>query len=386
MATGDVAAMGDSELIDHVLASLALFERAHAIALAAIAAFDRRDLWRLDGALSAGHWLSDHADLARRDARAIAKAAITINHATGVAAALATGQLNVARAKALAGARNDRTAELFDAQEDELITLAQGLSVDETITVVDQWKARADTDGTAPDDDDQSAQLSPTYGGRWRLDANLNAEGGAIVDSVLNQIMDDRHAADVAQGLTPPIYSRWRADALVEMALRASAAGDDQPPARPLIVIRVDAANLADPDGTATTDTGHPIAVAVVHRLMCDADLTRVVTNGPSQILDVGRDQRTATTAQRRALLIRDRHCLFPGCDRPPGWCQAHHIIWWENNGPTDLANLCLLCSRHHHDIHAGRFHLQRNADGHLQFTRPNGTMVELPRAYAHAQ
>lgn len=383
---GDAAHMNDGQLVDHVLATLALLERAQAAALAAIAELDHRGLHGADGAINSGAWLTGHADLSRRDGRALAAASSSINNATKVAVALAAGQLNVGRAKALADARNRRTAELFDAHEAELIHLAQGLTVDDTIRLARRWQLQADTDGPHPGDDNQSARLSQTYDGRWRLDANLNPESGAIIDSVLNQIMDDLYRSDEAQGATPPPYSRRRADALVEMALRATAAGDDKSPTRPLIVITVDLADLTNPHGTAVTDTAIPVAGPTLRQWLCDADISRVVTNGPSQVLDVGRDQRTATTAQRRALLIRDRHCVFPGCDRPPGWCQAHHITWWDNGGPTNLDNLCLLCSRHHHDIHRGRFHLRRNADGRLHFTRPDGTTLEQPWPYAHAQ
>ena len=51
---------------------------------------------------------------------------------------------------------------------------------------------------------------------------------------------------------------------------------------------------------------------------------------------------------------------MFPGCDRPSEWCQAHHLIPFEHGGSTDLANLCLLCSHHHHLVHEGGWSLER--------------------------
>ena len=100
----------------------------------------------------------------------------------------------------------------------------------------------------------------------------------------------------------------------------------------------------------------------------------RVVTDGASEPLDVGRASRTVSPAQRRALTIRDRGCVFPGCDRPPGWCDGHHIVHWADGGPTDLANLALLCHHHHKAMHEGGWTMARAPDGTLTFTRPDGT------------
>jgi hypothetical protein len=77
---------------------------------------------------------------------------------------------------------------------------------------------------------------------------------------------------------------------------------------------------------------------------------------------------------------VRDRGCTFPGCDRPPGWSSAHHIVHWVNDGPTDLHNLTLLCNFHHHRVHEGRFGCTRAPDGTLTFTRPDGTTLEVPK------
>jgi hypothetical protein len=66
---------------------------------------------------------------------------------------------------------------------------------------------------------------------------------------------------------------------------------------------------------------------------------------GPTQPLEVGRTSRVAPAAQRVALAIRDRGCVFPHCQPPLAWCEAHHVQHWVNGGPTDLANLALVVS-----------------------------------------
>src|SRR5262249_13282971 len=50
----------------------------------------------------------------------------------------------------------------------------------------------------------------------------------------------------------------------------------------------------------------------------------------------------------RRAVMLRDRHCAFPGCDRPPAACHVHHIVPRREGGVTSLTNCVLLCPFHH--------------------------------------
>jgi hypothetical protein len=74
----------------------------------------------------------------------------------------------------------------------------------------------------------------------------------------------------------------------------------------------------------------------------------------PTQPLEVGRTSRVISPAQRVALAIRDRGCVFPGCERPLAWCEAHHLRHWLHGGPTDLTNLALVCRAHHRAVHEG--------------------------------
>ena len=114
---------------------------------------------------------------------------------------------------------------------------------------------------------------------------------------------------------------------------------------------------------------------ASVRRILCDADLTRILTTGRNagrprdvtsrlltasrSVLYVGRAHRTVTPRQRRALEARDQHCVFPDCRAHVRRCHAHHVDHWEDGGPTDLSNLALLCVAHHHAVHEGGWTLQ---------------------------
>uniref|UniRef100_UPI0038B2DC01 HNH endonuclease signature motif containing protein n=1 Tax=Nakamurella leprariae TaxID=2803911 RepID=UPI0038B2DC01 len=71
------------------------------------------------------------------------------------------------------------------------------------------------------------------------------------------------------------------------------------------------------------------------------------------------------------ALGHRDRGCAFPGCDRPPGWCDAHHVQHWADGGPTNLDNTVLYCRHHHTVIHTGHWTVTMNPDGHPDHTPP---------------
>jgi hypothetical protein len=105
------------------------------------------------------------------------------------------------------------------------------------------------------------------------------------------------------------------------------------------------------------------------------ADVTRVVTRGASEPLELGRRTKVVPAGLRRAISVRDGGCRFPGCGRPSGWCDAHHIQHWADGGETSLANLVLLCRPHHRAIHRG-FGVQM-LDVRPVFERPDGSTIE---------
>jgi hypothetical protein len=110
--------------------------------------------------------------------------------------------------------------------------------------------------------------------------------------------------------------------------------------------------------GTAMLGGYGAVSVIQLRRMCCDAKVAPAVLNGEGEVLDLGRAARTASPAQRRALIIRDKGCTGPGCSRGPKWCIPHHMIHWsirnDPGGPTDLVNLGLVCERCHHLLHHG--------------------------------
>ena len=108
---------------------------------------------------------------------------------------------------------------------------------------------------------------------------------------------------------------------------------------RPHLVLTMGLNELIESIGSAVLDTGGCVSAAEARRLACDAVVIPMVLGGDSMPLDVGRQQRLATAALHDALAQRDQGCSFPGCDRLPRYCHAHHIKSWLDGGETKFDN-----------------------------------------------
>jgi hypothetical protein len=250
-------------------------------------------------------------------------------------------------------------AERFAAVDEQIAVLAKALDPKALRHRLQHFcDACTGDDGASRDERQHTARrvyLSETIDGMGVIDGRLDPEGRMLVDATLQAYMD----RDLQAGETRTTPQR-RADALVQVCRVAAAALPDDPdcryPAHFAINIDLEMLEGRAPE-TFLTDlrseaAGGPLSVATLRRLACDARISRVITDGPSLPLDVGRASRNPTAAQWRALVKRDRGCVEPGCDRGPQWCHAHHKHHWIDDGPTDIANLELRCGRHHRDAH----------------------------------
>lgn len=91
------------------------------------------------------------------------------------------------------------------------------------------------------------------------------------------------------------------------------------------------------------------------------ASLLGTLFAAPLLPLAVGRTQRLATLAQRKALAVRDGGCVIAGCDVPPNRTQPHHVTDYSLGGATDLDNLASLCWVHHRQVDHGHWRLIAN-------------------------
>ncbi len=127
------------------------------------------------------------------------------------------------------------------------------------------------------------------------------------------------------------------------------------------------------------TEDGLDLAPTAVRRIACDCDLVRVHLDADGCVLDVGRTRRLVTPAIWTALIVRDTHCAFPGCTRPPVMCHAHHIHHWADGGPTSLDNLVLLCGHHHRTIHHTPWAVRLGQDRSPSSDHPRNTADHHP-------
>lgn len=187
----------------------------------------------------------------------------------------------------------------------------------------------------------------------------LDPEATATLEAALDPLSGPQPGPD---GEADPRPDRTRrAHALIEIVTRAVRA--HHVPARPAgqLTLIITAADLAATTGHATTvttlDAGRYLAATTARRIACHTETTPVCLDPHGNPLIIGRTKRLFTPTQLKALLLRDQHCTFPGCTRPAGWTDAHHLIHWIDGGHTDLHNAALLCSYHHHTVHTRRLH-----------------------------
>jgi hypothetical protein len=122
-----------------------------------------------------------------------------------------------------------------------------------------------------------------------------------------------------------------------------------------------------------------PICAARARRIACDAGLLPAVLSGASVVMDWGTSKRTATPAQRQALALRDKGCCHPTCDRPPSWCQAHHLTPWLDHGPSNLTNYALVCDAHHDLLHHDGWTIHLDHQGQPLWTGPDAPLPPGP-------
>ncbi len=236
--------------------------------------------------------------------------------------------------------------------------------------------AHLDPDGPAPRDEPEPApaagelRLWERRDGRLGLEGHLEPEHSAAFRTLIEQLAAPRPAA---AGIPDARTAEQRnADALLEVCGLARAAQDCPTTAGepPHLTVTIDWDALRTGLGFATLDYGTQISAAQARQWACDAKIIPVVLGGKSEPLDVGRAMRTVPLSIRRALVARDRGCAFPGCDRPPGMCQAHHRRHWIDDGETSVLNCVLLCEAHHRHVHRTGWEILID-HGHVEFIPP---------------
>jgi uncharacterized protein DUF222 len=366
-------ALGDGPLSrDEFLEMLAARDRFEARFAKRAADFDKSAEWAFDGSVSPVHWMGSFARLSYDDARRLLALGAACSQLPVTAAAVADGTLSVGQVRHIVTHLSEETVALFVEHEAELVPTLAVLPVRHVALAMARWQRHAITTlGLERHDElpDRNLHLSPIGAGRWRLDADLDTEGGALLDTAI------RHAITRdAEGEPQRPLARRRADALVDVARWYLDHNTDNKIARRRthldVILTID--NLQNGGGGELAD-GTLIDAKTMARLACDADLHRVIMDQTSTVLDYGRRARIVPNGLRNALNVRDRHCRFSDCDRPPAWCEAHHVFDWEHGGHTRPDNLVLLCSRHHHILHLDGWKHCLHPDNTFEVLTPNG-------------
>ena len=169
-------------------------------------------------------------------------------------------------------------------------------------------------------------------------------------------------------------YGSLQVDALVA-AVSSDQPGQARIPEVSVLIDRHTACTGRHADTICETSAGTPLPVSTVQRMCCDATIIGITIGDNGEVLDVGRELRTANRAQRRALRAMHRTCAHPHCQVSFDRCRIHHIIWWLDGGRTDIDNLLPLCEQHHHMVHEGNWSLTMTPHRVCTWTRPDGTI-----------
>ncbi len=241
---------------------------------------------------------------------------------------------------------------------------------------------RIDPDGTVPDDqlqqDRRHLAFRQTRDGMVLVEGRLTGPVGAKLRAVLDPLakprvesvtLDDGRVVDQPD---PRHHGQRTHDALEEVCDRLLRSGTlpDSGGTPATVIVTINEADLAAQARWGVTSDGTILSADAVRDLADEAEVYPSVVTPTGVVLRMGRRRRLATPGQTVALIARDGGCSFPGCDRPPEWCERHHVIAWADGGATDLDNLTLLCAYHHHQF-AGRGWTCRMIDGLPTWTPP---------------
>ena len=350
----DITAVSDDELESRIVGLAEVADRLHAELVHSIAEFDHRNLALRTERLTTKAWLRYRcrwtAHLASKvvhQARSLRRMPKTLELARG-------GQMSPDAFQVLTSAER-RLEDRYHSHEETLADSATYLTVPELRQVVDHFEQTVARDvviTTAHERQRSSyVHMSHTLDGMWRLDGWLDPERGAIVNEALNAHIHPT-LLDSADRRT---MSQRRAEALADVCRFTLDHDDDLRTAggeRPHISVTVDYEMLTKRAGFLPPIDGIPVDPETILKMACDAGIVRIVTDGDSMPLDVGRRTRTIPAAIRRAVEHRDKHCTWAGCQRPASWCDVHHIEHWADGGSTCIDNLALLCRYHHTQTH----------------------------------
>jgi hypothetical protein len=335
--------------------------------------FNLRCGWADDGEVSCYDWLVSRCGLNRVTAREKLRVARELSRRAAVRTAFAAGSLSYSKVRAITRVKG------ADEETDRwLLKLAERGTT-------------ADLEVAARHFEELQSQEKPVdnYLRRWDKAAvrgTRTFDRMMVIETVApieegQEIMALLRAGEAAGPVdSAESTGQRRLRALLDL-LRAGAANLDTPSDtsgadRYTLHAVADVAVLSEArEGRAELLDGTPVAPETIERWACDSAIVRHVLKGESEPLDIGRRTKVWTTAQRRAITVRDNgRCRWPNCWRRT--CDIHHVVWYDEGGITAVSNGCLLCPHHHTFVHERGFRIMGEPNGTLRFYRPDGEFL----------
>jgi hypothetical protein len=385
LAADDLDALPAGAQLDRIRSLVAAQNRLAALLTSAVRRADLTQAVEHDGLKSTKSWLRNHTRLSDAAARRLVEGGRALEALPAVRQVFAAGAISAEAVTVIAPvATADRLARAAEQRVDmgevaeTLAILAVQVPHSRLREAVGFYLRHLEPDGAEPDPTEgRSLTMSRLLGGAFSGSFVLDAVGGEKVALAIESIA----AASRCAGDTRTA-AQVRGDALVQLCDLALASG--QLPilrtVKPHVGVVIGIEDLVDP-GTgadaATTGMGQAISAARARWIACDGTVGRIVIGPDSVPLDMGRDRRVAPPHLRRAVELRDKTCVFTGCEAPAWWCEVHHLLHWGDGGDTCLENSALLCERHHGKVHHG-FTIVRDPDGRWHTYRPDGTEILL--------
>ena len=343
--------------------------------LAGIRAEALAELSRRAGTELTENDLRERGKKPRRQARSEIETARELEKLPETSKGLREGDIPYDNARILANASQRGFIE-----ETELLDDARSQSPDKfAATVRKHERQRSADDGVSRLEHQRSQRFArirtALEDGMTVLYGRFDPITGARIETALSKKMNELWREEDPQNRATP--GQRMADALALLLARPG--GDKDGPSQDVkLLVIADYDVVSQQLGNARLENGTPIPASELKRLACDARILPAIFRGLSVPMDLGMARRKASPTQRAALIARDRACI--GCGAKAAWCQSHHIVHWQDGGPTNLDNMCLLCSRCHHNVHDRDWQVEQTTTGAYRLRPPPTKQTRPPR------
>lgn len=373
----DLDALDSADRMEVAVALRRHLDRQEAQLARVLAALDDRGDWAVTGAPSLATWLSRRTGAQPGRVRASAELGRAMAACPALDEAVRSGRVTPGAASAVVPAMSD---DGFADAAESLVGELVGMTPTQAARHVESWRAIADP----PDDqarrrsahERRFIRFRPAGDGMEQVEGLLPSDTCRALRLALAHLTEQQRSD--GSDRTPRQRS---ADALGDLAAafgRGEVSGGRD---LPRLIVTMTLGDL-EQRGAGRAATGEVITSSEIDRMCCDAVIHRYVADQDGAVLNFGRGRRTVSPQQFLALVARDGGCRGPSCDRPPGWCEAHHVREYAaRRGLTNIDELVLLCHHHHHLVHEGGWTMTGDPT-HLVLTGPDGQVHHsfLPR------